>query len=402
VSREPDIEARSRAWVEAGLIDDAQATSIVAFEHQSRPPAGERVAGALGSLGALLVGLGVLLTVGANWDNVGDTTKLLTLLITMLVAYGLAVRADLRGAARWAGTAGYIVGTLVFASSVFLLGQVYNVHAHDPLGFLVVAVTASVIAVLVRREPIGWIAAAAWLAWAMHEFVLSIGDTDSTGAAMIIAGVAMLLALAAIAAGWVLDAIAARAVRAQDADTDRPLAADLDMLGAPFRVIAFAGMLMVLIPASFAYRFDDADVNAVSATPQLLIMLALALLGAGWVAHSSDLRTRRMVAIGIAISALFVVLGVLVQDATLAGVLANLLLAGGGIGLCGIGLVEDRRGEYAAGVAWIIALVGARYVDVMVELEFGGLGFVGAGILLLGCAWLVGRSRRIWQGRDAT
>ncbi|MCW2961803.1 MAG: rane protein [Thermoleophilia bacterium] len=401
MSSDADIEVRAAAWEQAGIVTPEQASRIVAFERAGAPAVGARVSGMLGSIGGLLVGLGVLLTVAANWDSIGDVTKLVTIVVTMLVAYGLALVADQRGAPRWMGTAGYTVGTLVFAGGVFLLGQVFNVQSHDPLGFLYVAIAATAVAVLAERRLVGWIAAAAWLAWAMHEFVLAIGDTSDEEAAVVLCGAALLLAITALGAGWVLDGAAHRARREPSSPQELGLARSLDVIGGPFRSVALVGLLGVLLPISYAWRFDADDTNFAGATGLLVVVLVAALVASVLVVLLGDMRSRRVTGAVLAIAAVLIAVGVLVQSPTIAGVLANLLLVLGGLGLCALGLIEDRRSEYAWGVTWILALIAARYIDVMIELQYGGLGFVGAGLLLLGSAWLVGRSRRIWKEHGA-
>ncbi|MEO6867990.1 MAG: DUF2157 domain-containing protein [Gaiellales bacterium] len=405
-----DIPSRTRAWVDAGLIEQAQADAIVAHERQlagspavasttlgvSAKPEAKRdhLAGSLGTLGGLLVGLGVLLTVAANWDSISDTGKLLTIIVAMLVSYGIALMAEVRGAAQWVGTAGYTVGTLVFASGVFLLGQLYNVRAHDPLGFLVIAIVASILAVLSVRRMVGFIAAAAWIAWAVHEIVLSLADApdDKTAAAVIGAGT--LLGLAALAFGWILDGVAARAKAGS-------MAADLWVLGSPFRAVALLGLLAVLVPMSFAWHASEGQMQGSMPGGQLTITAAFALIGAVLVIMFSELRARRNTGIVLAISALLVLVAAVVFEPVTAGLIANVLLALGGLGLAWLGFSEDRRDLYSWGVAWIVVLIATRYIDVMVTSQLGGFGFIGAGLLLIGCAWLVGRSKRIWQERDA-
>jgi uncharacterized membrane protein len=383
VAQPLDIPQRTNAWLEAGIIDAAQAERIVDFERGSAQPGGERVAGALGSLGGILLGLGVLLLVAANWDGLGSTAKLLMLLVAMVVAHLVAVRADVRGAPQWVGTAGHTVGTLVFGGAVFLLGQTFNVKAHDPLGFLVLALAATATAVLAGRQLIGWISAAAWGAWGMHEFVLSLSSSDSEEAAIAIIGAGLLLALAVLTVGWLVE-------------THR----DFGVLGVPYRSLAMAALLAVLVPISFAWRFDTGT-RIVDATTQVIVVLAIALVAAALLALRGRVRRSRLLGASIVAAALLVTLAVLVQDALVAGLVANAMLVAGGFGLAAIGLIDEERETYAWGVLWVIAFVAARYIDVLVELDLGGLAFIGGGLLLLGCAWLVGRSRRLWKEHEA-
>lgn len=419
---DPALEPRIAEWTSAGLLTAEQGDSIRAFEASraesataavptstvpspagSTPEAPElrdRLAGSVGVLGALLVGLGVLLSVAANWDSIGDTAKVLLICVSMLVAHGLGMRSDLRGAPRWAGTAGYLVGTLVFAGGVFLLGQTFNVSAHDPLGFLVVAITASCVTLLTGRLPVGWVAAAAWLAWAVHEFVASLGDVEDEAAGVALVASCVLLAIAVVGIGWVLDGVAERYER--DDASVRGMLAELHLLGSPFRTLALASLLALLVPMSFAWHFGEEFGVAPPGFGQVALASAAVVASAALMFRVGAPRARVKVAVALLAAGALVLLVVVTNNLAVAGVAANLLLAGGGVALALLGLSEERRDAYAWGVTWIVALIVARYVDFMVSVSLGGIGFIGAGLLLLGCAWLIGRSRRLWKERDAT
>lgn len=401
MTADPDtnIDRRLDEWVAARLLTAEQRTAIRAFERDREAVAGwavpeqaasvrDRTAALFGILGSVLVGLGVILVVAANWDSIGDGMKVAVLVIGMLVANTIALVADSRGLPRWMGAGGYVVGVLVFAAGVFLLGQLYNVRAHDPLGFLAVACTASLVAVLSARLAVGFVAGAAWLAWGAHELVVLTGDSDE----LFVIGGLTLLALTAFAIGWSLDAIAGR-------HAPGTLLGDLTALGTPLRTVAQLGALGLLVPASFAWHGDDLGVDA--ATAPLLVALAVALLAAA-VMHRTGAgsRPQRLAALAVALAAALVAGVSFVPDALLVGLAANALLVGGALGLAALGLATDRRGTYGWGVAWIVAAIAARYVDVLVTTDLGGLGFIGAGLVLIGCGWLVGRSRAMWRSRE--
>ena len=420
MSNSPDIEARLVAWTEAELVTAEQAASIRAWEAEQAPGAfaspvapttssvgatvattgsesvRDRMAGSLGVLGGLLVGLGVLLTVAANWDGIGDTAKVLTIVLSLAVAHAAGIWADARGAARWIGTAAFTISTLVFAGGVFLLGQLFHVRAHDPFGFLVVAIVATAVALLASRQVVGWIAAAAWLAWGTHEFIDLLFDEDE---ALQVVGACLLLGITALSLGWVFDGIAERRQATLQGD-DRPLAADLDVLGSPMRSTALVGLLGLLLPLSFAWHASGEDLGDGGFGIATMVGAIVALAAAWLLSRSGSPAARTRVAMVLAGVVVLVVLAGLVPDGVVIGLLANVVLVGGGIGLALLGLSEDRRGTYAWGVVWIIVTIVARYVDAMVAFAFGGLGFIGAGLLLIGCGWLVGRSRRIWRTRE--
>jgi uncharacterized membrane protein len=393
VTAPTDIHDRTRAWVDAGIIDAAQAEQIVAYERAVAPatPVGatpataehprDRVAALFGVFGGLLVGLGVLLSVAANWDSIGDSTRVAVLVVSMLVAYGGALLADARSAPRWAGTTGWLVGILIFAAGVFLIGQIYNVRAHDPLGFLVVAIAAGALTLLVDRMATGWVAAIASIAWVVHELVDSLNQADDDQTAIQLVGATTLLGIGAFAGSWLLE----RAAR---------------NLALPMRSVALAGLAAVLVPVSFAWHDDGNLADASRASAQLLVMGVLALAATATILRAPALAHRRSMLAALLAAIALVVIASLVQVAYFAGIAANVLLALGGVGLALLGLVESRRDMFAWGIAWIVLLVAARYLDFLFSFDLGGIGFIGAGLLLIGIAWAIHRSRRLWRERD--
>jgi hypothetical protein len=409
------IDRRIADWTTAGLLTRDQADAIHAWEAArgavSNPthapavivdagvePMRDRIAGTFGVLGGVLVGLGVLLTVAANWDDLGDATRVTTIVAVMTAANLIGLWADARGAVRWAGTTAYVVGTLVFAGGIFALGQVYNVHAHTPAGFLVIATVASVIAVFSARSAVGWIAGAAWLGWIGYELVDALDSVDD---ALAVVGAGVLIGVAAIAVGWTLDGLAQRAADRAVDDGPRPLAADLDTIGGALRHLGLFGTLALLVPTSFAWHgIDELDQGAGAPFTIGAAIVVLAIVA--WMSRVATLRLRRQAAIALSAASGLVVLVSFVPSGIVVGVAANLLIAGGGIGLAWLGLAEDRRDSYAWGIVWIITLIVVRYLDALFMFELGGLGFIGVGLLLIGCGWLVGRSRKYWIGRETT
>ncbi len=62
-------------WVSKGLISPEQADKIRAYYRDQAPDGGNRLMVVFGVLGALLVGLGIILIVAHNWDELGRPAK---------------------------------------------------------------------------------------------------------------------------------------------------------------------------------------------------------------------------------------------------------------------------------------------------------------------------------------
>ena len=396
-----DIESRTRAWQDAGIIDDAQRARIVEFELGAAPQAigaRERMQALFGVLGTLLVGLGVLLTVITNWDSIGDLLKLGMLVTTLVVAHGAALVADARSLPRWIGTIGHVVGMLVFFGGLYVVGFLYNVQAHAPLALLLVAVTGTAIALLADRMAVGWIAAVGWLGWGFQEVVESLDELHDEAMLAPMFESVLLGGITAVALAW---ALAGQARRDGEAGTVglRSLVARGDCIAVPLRTLAMAGVGFMLTVATFAWHLSARDLDAAFDQPAPWIAAVVSLAAIAACATRAPFVHRRSFAVALSGVALGVVLLASWPHDVVIAVAASVVLGAGGAGLVLLGLVESRSELFGWGIAWLVVLVATRYADFMASVDLGGPGFIGAGLLLIAMAVLVGRSRSLWRRR---
>ncbi|RTR29410.1 DUF2157 domain-containing protein [Deinococcus radiophilus] len=130
----PTLTVRHRAlreqlarWQAAGLLSAEQAAAIWNHEQQreghtpSRPPWAVTVS----VIGALVLGLGLIALVAANWDGLSRTVRLVGLIALMLGSYAVGYRLRDRPAGRWPGTgaAFYLLGGVLFGGLLAFLAQ---------------------------------------------------------------------------------------------------------------------------------------------------------------------------------------------------------------------------------------------------------------------------------------
>jgi uncharacterized membrane protein len=129
-----------------------------------------RLAHMLGILGALVAGFGVILFFAANWSDIPRPLRVVLLLSGLVALFGAGfVLKEVRGTHPHIGHAFIFLGTVLFGASVFLVGQMYHVQAHDPLGFLLWAAGAIAMAVVVRSGPIAALGIISFFAFLIHE-----------------------------------------------------------------------------------------------------------------------------------------------------------------------------------------------------------------------------------------
>jgi uncharacterized membrane protein len=111
-------------WLDAGWVTAEGATAILGSVGAGRR-ATFGLAAILGTLGALLLGLGVIAFVGANWDEMPRLFRLGLIGLALVVAYAAAFEFD-RRELRVFAEAGTLAAGLVFAGAIALVGQMYH------------------------------------------------------------------------------------------------------------------------------------------------------------------------------------------------------------------------------------------------------------------------------------
>jgi uncharacterized membrane protein len=142
-------------WRAEGLIEEALAQRILA----RYPDAAERNWSRIvfSAIGAVLVGLGVILFFAYNWQELPKAAKLALAIGALAVAHGsamvLARRVD---ASRGLVEGLHVLGTMLFGAGIWLVAQIYHIDEHYPNAFLV------------------WSLGALALAWAMPSSVQAL------------------------------------------------------------------------------------------------------------------------------------------------------------------------------------------------------------------------------------
>jgi uncharacterized membrane protein len=373
------LTQRLRTWVEAGLISKEQAEAI--RRHEERVGQGERRGLAVQTLayvGAIVAGLGVILFFAANWDAIPRPTRVAALLATIAAAYGLGyVLRFARGTRPAVGEALLLLGTIAFGASLFLVGQMYHVQAHDPFAFLLWAGAALPTAAVVRSR---WIAALGLVtlsAWLIHESVeLARGDAAGYVPALLALYGAALYGFGTALRRW---------------------------LGTTFEGPMRALGAMLLPAGVFVFTFQGfieelAGREPLSGRVELGLgaLTALALASAVALALDRARSTGPWEALAVAASVSLVFVSVLFssgEDPLVLPLAANLVLAVLALGAILVGYANDETWLVNLGIALVGIDVFARYFDLFWDILPRSFVFLGAGVLLLALAWLLERQR---------
>lgn len=86
-------------------------------------------------IGAVLIAIGIFSFVAANWPDMPSTTKIITLMTLLMLSYAAAYICETNQMKKTAG-AFYLLGSLVYGASIFLIAQIFNIRGNWAEGFL--------------------------------------------------------------------------------------------------------------------------------------------------------------------------------------------------------------------------------------------------------------------------
>jgi uncharacterized membrane protein len=374
------------AWVAEGIVSAEQAEAIRRRYAATREEGRGSATTALAVIGAVAVGFGVIGFVAANWDGMSHGVRLV--LLTAAVAGSYAAAYHLRertGSRPRLGEALYLLGALLFGASLFLVGQMYNVQAHDPLALLLWAGGATATALVVRSRAIAATAVLIFTAWVGFEFGLALDDAGGDAFAA--------FPVVAVFYGGALYGFATAAQKrirehwfASSGFPEAGRGAGLPVAAAGLFVFTFSEAADELGQAA-----DGLDGTVLAG---FALLAALAFAGAGALALSHRASGRYEAG---ALAAVLVTMLVAMTAGGAGDVYAlvfNLLFAAVALGVIYTGYLSDEPWLVNLGVVFVAVDLIARYFDVFWSALPRSLGMIGAGLLVLGIAWVLERQRK--------
>lgn len=134
------------------------------------------------ALGAVLVGLGILLFVASNWSSLTPLLKVVILMAAMLGTGGAGYYyAYEKKTYEKTGLALLFVNVFVFGASIFLIGQIYNLPLNFWWGMLLWFLGAAFFAYILESKMHLWLSVPLFvffLGWLRTEVVLGFSEFD--------------------------------------------------------------------------------------------------------------------------------------------------------------------------------------------------------------------------------
>jgi uncharacterized membrane protein len=170
-------------WLDEGIISLGQKKKILAryrvLEEADEKAGPGKLVTTISVLGAILVGIGIILFVASNWSEIPRWGKLFLIFAFMVTFYGLGfyLRYEKEDYPK-VGAALIFLGSIVFGAGIFLIAQIYHITVHYPNGPLIWGLGVLPLAYLLRFRTILTLAIIDLLIWLAMES--SFWLTEST------------------------------------------------------------------------------------------------------------------------------------------------------------------------------------------------------------------------------
>jgi uncharacterized membrane protein len=390
------LPAEVQHWEDSGVISGDQARAIL--DGYDFPEAAEtprnRLVTVLLIMGAVLVGLGIILFVAANWREIPSAVKLAMMFVGVPAIYGIGFFLRYRFDYQRVGAAVILVGAICYGAAIHLVAQTYQIPVNSPNLVLYWFLGVFPLAYLVRSQPVMVLALVTGLAavgFRGQEWLL---DSD------FIPSLAMPLFLALGSALFALGRLQEEFPATRGFTPVFQLIALLAMLG----TLYFWGFQDLWDwGGHYGWDYPDGTFFPVTAEFWAIAGVTLAVLATSWawVAISQLRRGERPDALltevlPSLVLTLFAALVVfLPREVRIVYPLAANLLYG--IGVVGLAFLGYRRGREALinlSIAFFCIWVFTRYFEFGWDLLDRSVVFIVAGIILLAGGFLLERGRR--------
>lgn len=373
------------AWQAEGILTPDQKERILAryrhIEEIEQKAGPGKLVTTISILGAVLVGIGVLLLIASNWPEIPRWGKLGIIFGAMLTSYilGYVMRYERKNYPK-VGASLILLGSILFGAGIFLIAQIYNVTVHYPNGPLMWGLGILPLAYLLRFKSILTLSLLALYMWLGMELTFYV--PQGTHGLQII--------LVYFLAGIMLWRIGL---------AHRGLESFRNISG-PYILLGVAATFL----SAFGLTFDlhRERLWSLELLPFYLAILVLSAAAALLYA----LKGRKEAGWKIELAVLSVLMGgfflmaVLFPDIRLdtdeawGRLTANLLFAAGVIGLICLGYVRRYPPYINIGLLFFVLDVTARYFDLFWKLLPRSIFFIVGGLILLAGGMFLERKRR--------
>lgn len=382
-------------WANDGLITADQGQAILGSYATSELIPGSlraqgRMVTGLSIIGAVLVGLGIILFFAANWDGIDRWPKLAIILGVIIAAHGLGYYLRYHRGYLRVGSAMVLLACIIYGAGVHLVGQVYNVDVNDPQLMLFWFLGVLPLVYIVKSQPIQFLG--------LVLFLLAVGvrlqdwfSGISHGEVLLGTALFLILGLLILAIGRLKEEV----------QLLRPYSEVFQLVG----MITALGALFVFTFKDVFDSFDRGVYYDGEAELGFRIMIAAAgaitlalVLATAWLHRRKEsefiVTGVEGVAIAILLAAAYLVVGVNTGGEVVYSIAFNALLAVTLLGVLVSGYMRGREAFVNIGLVFIGIDIIARYFEYSWDLLDRSFIFVAAGVILLLGGYLAEKGRQ--------
>ena len=388
---EERLEAASATWVEEGLITDAQRAAILQ-RHPHPGAGGSRFIGIVATVGGALFAVGVSLVIKANWQMIGDWTKIGGLVGLLVGAHAIGWKLKMVDRRfEKTGEASLMIGGILFLCGIALVSQIFHLNSRPATGLLVWWLGIVTLPWITRAKGVQFLSVVAALTWLGKE-MLTPGSWVEVGSSLsehrhnpaTLLSVFFFIGMAL----W-MSGLALRSTRWEDF-------ADLhEKCGV---LVTFAALYWLgFVRHAWVYFHRSTpvlDTSTLLALALGVLLATVATIGA-WRRSPGPVKSL-LPWLGLAIVPVggVIAIGPLGDAGWLWSGLAWLTLFVLSVAVVRIGLATGREGWVNLGILCIAINVVTRYFDLFGTMLEGGVFFIVTGVLVTGLGIYLEKKRR--------
>lgn len=139
------VENQAPLWIERGIVTREQANQILDLYEDKK-----HAVGLLPILGSILLGLGILSFIAANWQDIPQLVRL-CLVMAAMAGFYVAGEIMVRRGSDKLGIALVALGVITFGGGIILIGQMFHLIAYHA-GTFILWSAAGVLAAFLYRS----------------------------------------------------------------------------------------------------------------------------------------------------------------------------------------------------------------------------------------------------------
>lgn len=154
-------------WLREGTITKEQAEKMLRDTSQyKKEQSSNKLIIALSTIGAILLGIGVILFIASNWQQMPNIVKVLILLGSTASSYygGYVLRYQRQTLVK-VGASLIFLGALLFGATIFLIAQMYHINSNSHSLILIWLIGIVPLVYALKTEPIAGLASLLFFIW---------------------------------------------------------------------------------------------------------------------------------------------------------------------------------------------------------------------------------------------